>query len=337
VSTVSPADPTVTDPGPVTPSLVVPAAGTVPWRRRRGRLEVALVHRPKYDDWSWAKGKLDPGEEWPVAAARETQEETGLRVHLGRPLPPAGYTVLDRTGEPATKRVRYWAAEVVGGQGRLVNEIDEVRWLDVVAAHDRLDYARDREQLRAVVRADAAGQLTTWPLVVVRHAKARPRRSWKRPDPERPLDERGQERAQALIPLLAAYGVTRLVSSSSTRCADTLRPYAAAAGLSLRLRDGLSEEGFEADPARSAHHLRRLVERGAPAAVCSHGPVIPSLLSWLEARVDPRLDGEPALSTMSDMLAAAADDAMDKGEVLVCHLVGTGDDTRMVAVERHRP
>ena len=131
-----------------------------------------MVHRPKYDDWSWAKGKLDLGEEWPVAAARETAEETGLTVHLGMPLPPASYTVLDRTGVPATKQVRYWAAEVVGGDGALLHEIDEVAWLDVATAHDRLDYARDRDQLRAVVRAEAGGRLTSWPLAVVRHAKA---------------------------------------------------------------------------------------------------------------------------------------------------------------------
>ena len=143
--------------------------------------------------------------------------------------------MLDRTGVPATKQVRYWAAEVVGGKGRLLNEIDEVAWLDVLTAHDKLDYARDRDQLRAVVRADAAGRLTTWPLAVIRHAKARPRGSWTPPDPERPLDERGQAQAEAIVPLLAAYGVTRLVSSSSVRCADTLRPYAAAAGLPLRL------------------------------------------------------------------------------------------------------
>ena len=317
----------------VTPSLVVPAAGTVPWRRRRGHLEVALVHRPKYDDWSWAKGKLDPGEEWPVAASRETAEETGLDVHLGMPLPAATYMVLDRTGVPATKQVRYWAAEVVGGAGKLVNEIDEVAWLDVLTAHDRLDYARDREQLRAVVRADAAGRLTTWPLAVVRHGKARPRGSWtRRPDPERPLDQRGQEQAQAIAPLLAAFGVTRLVSSSSLRCADTLRPYAAAAGLSVRLRDGLSEEGFAADPDRSAHHLRRVVERGTATAVCSHGPVLPSLLSRLLGLVDDSADDGPAAATA---LAEAVADGMAKGEVIVCHMVDTGDAARITAVERY--
>ena len=78
---------------------VIPAAGTLPWRRRRGTLEVALVHRPKYDDWAWAKGKLDPDESWPTAAARETHEETALEVRLGRPLPSAAYTVLDGEGE----------------------------------------------------------------------------------------------------------------------------------------------------------------------------------------------------------------------------------------------
>ncbi|HQV84172.1 MAG TPA: NUDIX domain-containing protein, partial [Ornithinibacter sp.] len=78
----------------------IPAAGTLPWRLRDGELEVALVHRPRYDDWSWAKGKLDPGEDWAVAAVRETVEETGLVVRLGPPLPEARYTLLGRDGTP---------------------------------------------------------------------------------------------------------------------------------------------------------------------------------------------------------------------------------------------
>ena len=182
----------------------IPAAGTVPWRRRRGQLEVALVHRPKYDDWSWAKGKLDPGEQWPVAAVRETHEETALEVTLGRPLPGAEYTVLDGDGQPATKEVRYWAAEASKPAGPLRNEIDEVRWLDVISASDRLDYARDRDQLRAVVRADKAGTLTTWPLVLVRHAHATGRGSWSGDDQLRPLTSSGRQRAAARAPGLAA-------------------------------------------------------------------------------------------------------------------------------------
>jgi 8-oxo-dGTP pyrophosphatase MutT (NUDIX family) len=311
----------------------IPAAGTLPWRVREGSLEVALVHRPRYDDWSWAKGKLDPGEEWVVAAVRETDEETGLRVVVGVPLPESRYTLLGRDGTPDDKVVRYWAARVVGGRGRLVNEIDEVAWLDPKSAHDRLDYARDRDQLLAVVRWHQAGVLDTWPLVLVRHAHAVARSEWSgAPDTSRPLDRRGRERARALVPLLDAYRPVRLVCSSSDRCVETVEPYAASVGRRLRLRDGLSEEGHADDPTKAPRHLARLLEQGRPALLCSHGPVLPPILDDLLNRVHP--DGDPATP---DRLAAARAEGLDKGEALVCHLVGTGGDARVVAVERHRP
>jgi 8-oxo-(d)GTP phosphatase len=315
-------------------TTAIPAAGTVPWRRRRGRLEVALVHRPKYDDWSWAKGKLDPGEDWPAAAVRETLEETSLEVGLGRPLPPARYTVLDGTGQPATKEVRYWSAEATKPAGPLQNEIDEVRWLDVVAAHDSLDYARDRDQLRALVRADQAGTLATWPLVLVRHAKAVSRSAWRGADHLRPLDRAGLERSAQLAAVLAAYLVTRVVSSPSLRCTETVRPYATQHGADLRTRKSLSEEGYAAEPARTLRHLDRLVEGGAGAAVCTHGPVIPPLLARLRSLVD---DDEPDADAVRETLGAAEEQKMAKGEVLVAHLAGTGSSARVVAVERHLP
>jgi 8-oxo-dGTP diphosphatase len=296
---------------------------------------VALVHRPKYDDWAWAKGKLDPGEDWAVAAVRETHEETALEVRLGRPLPCAAYTVLDRDGEPASKEVRYWSAQVTGGGGPLANEIDEVRWLDVAAAHDLLDYARDREQLRALVRADAAGALDTWALALVRHAKAVPRSQWTDPDDQlRPLDQQGRQRAGVIAPLLAAYGVRRLVSSPSVRCADTVQPYAVRLGRRLRLKEGLSEEGYEADPTQAMRHLHALLRRGAPAVLCSHGPVLPDLLDELAGLVD---EGSDDGTDAAKQLDEAADAKMAKGEVLVAHLVGSGGDARVVAVERHLP
>lgn len=312
----------------------IPAAGTLPWRLRDGMLEVALVHRPRYDDWSWAKGKLDPGEEWSVAAVRETHEETGLAVRLGPPLPESRYFVLGRDGAPDDKVVRYWAALVTGGAGHLVNEIDEVVWLDVPGAHARLDYARDREQLLALVRLQQTDRLDTWPLVLVRHAQAVPRGSWDGDDRLRTLTDTGRERAAVLAAVIAAYGVTRVVSSPSERCLRTVQPYAVAAGVRLRTRAGLSEEGFASSPAKAHRHLARLLELGEPALLCTHGPVLPDLLDDLEQRLD--LD-KPASVEVVEAFAEARDDALVKGEALVCHVVGRGPAARVVAVERHLP
>ncbi len=333
-----------------------------------------MVHRPRYDDWSWPKGKLDPGEEWPVAAVREVFEETGLQVRLGRPLPMSRYAVPsgggdstgsgsesgrsgggDSTGsgsesgssdgsgsarsgsEPDTKEVRYWAAEVVWGTGALVNEIDEVAWLDVAEATDRLTHPRDVDQLRQLVGADRRGALTTWPLVIVRHAHAMSRSSWGKSDPLRPLDARGRARATALIPILAAYGVTRVVTSPSVRCLDTVQPYAVAAGLTVRLKPGLSEEGFAEHPDHAPRHLTRLLDRGTATVLSGHGPVLPMLLQTLAEIVDPGEVGELGVNTAKLILSEAAESGMGKGEALVAHLVGTGGQARIVDVEVYAP
>jgi broad specificity phosphatase PhoE/predicted NUDIX family NTP pyrophosphohydrolase len=309
------------------------AAGTVPWRHRAGALEVALVHRPKYDDWSWTKGKLDADELWQVAAVRETLEETGLHVRLGMPLPPTAYRVLDRTGHPATKQVRYWAATVVGGVGSLENEIDEVVWLDVAGTHDRLDYAHDRQQLRAIQRADLSGTLDTWPLVVVRHGRAVPRSAYKGSrDWLRPLNAVGERQARALIPLLAAYGVSALYSSTSERCVATLVPYAQAIGREIQLRQQLSEESF----ARKGGHrvvktMEHLLDAAEPVAICGHGPVLSTMIKPLLARVTT--DGDLAVSARA-AITGALDLNLEKGEAFVCHVSDAGADAKVVAVER---
>lgn len=338
----------------VADDVVTAAAGALPWRRRKGALEVALVHRPRYDDWSWAKGKLDPGEEWPVAAVREVFEETGLHVRLGRPLPSAWYSVSDDTGQPGPKEVRYWAAEVVGGEGTLLHEIDEVVWLDVDAAMDRLSYDRDRDQLHALVEADRSGTLTTWPLIIVRHAESLHRATWPDADPLRPLDADGRERSEALIPLFSGYGVKRVVTSPAVRCLATVLPYAVAAGLKIRLKPGLSEEGFAEQPEHAPHHLARLLKRGTATVVSTHGPVLPRLLEKLASIAESPdsggsgesggsggsgtsedLDGSGASVENSARLTLleAAQRGMGKGEALVAHVVGTGDQARVVDVE----
>jgi 8-oxo-dGTP pyrophosphatase MutT (NUDIX family) len=127
-------------------SELVRAAGGVLWRHAKdGELEVLLVHRPKYHDWTLPKGKLDDGESAEEAALREVEEETGFRVDLGDELPSTDYH--DRYGRPKT--VRYWVMDIKDGEFRPNREVDEVRWLTVDAAKEELTYARDREVLDA--------------------------------------------------------------------------------------------------------------------------------------------------------------------------------------------
>jgi 8-oxo-dGTP diphosphatase len=145
----------------------------------------------------------------------------------------------------------------------------------------------------------------------------------------RPLNTRGRERAEALVPILSAYGITRVVTSPSVRCLDTVLPYAVAAGHPARLKVGLSEEGFADQPERAPYHLTQVIERGNAAVVCSHGPVLPVLLEQLAELAGP---GE---SNARLELLDAAERGMGKGEALVVHLVGTGDLARVVDVERY--
>lgn len=307
----------------------VPAAGTIPWRVVDGELQVLLVHRPRYDDWSWAKGKLDPGEEAAVAAVRETHEESAHTVRLGRPLPEARYQIFDRDHTYATKEVSYWAATVTDATGTLVNEIDEIAWLGPTEAHNRLDYARDQDQLLALVAMHRAGELDTWPLIIVRHATALPRSKWAQKDWLRPLDARGRARAQALVPLLAAYGPLRVVSSSSTRCRDTLAPYARATATSVKLREALTEEKFEKAPKKAIALVDKEIRRGKPAAICTHRPLLPALLE--------RLRDHGATPDVRALYDEAAANGMEKGELIVAHVSGTGQAARIVAAERYAP
>ncbi len=124
----------------------VKASGGVVCRRGENGLEVALVHRPRYDDWSFPKGKLDRGESWEAGALREVEEEIGLRCALGEELSPTAY----RDNKGRAKVVRYWLMEPIDGTFVPNDEVDEMRWLSVGAAGELLSYDRDRELLREV-------------------------------------------------------------------------------------------------------------------------------------------------------------------------------------------
>ncbi|MGZ6744874.1 MAG: NUDIX hydrolase [Nocardioides sp.] len=282
------------------PQTDVLAAGVVVFRPGK---RVLLVHRPKYDDWSFPKGKLDPGEHVTAAAVREVAEETGLHVRLGPPLTGQRYP----NGGGRSKSVSYWVGRAVGDDDvsgyRPNEEIDEVRWVTRDEAEELLTYPHDRDTRHEALRL----RRRTQALVVLRHGTARTRKAWRQDDRLRPLVAAGRRQAEHLVPLLAAYDVTRLVSSSSMRCVETVTPYADLTGWKLELEDGLSEEG--ATPESVVRVVDDLVTGDEGAVLCGHRPVLPAVFDAL---------GVP-------------DPALEPGEMLVVHLRKGG----VVATERH--
>lgn len=125
---------------------LVRAAGGVVWRWRHGGVEVVLVHRPRYDDWTLPKGKVDPGETYEQAAVREVREEASIVAEIGAELPSTTY--LDRSGKD--KHVRYWAMTLLDGEPAGDNEVDVAEWVPIAEARSRLTYERDVDVLDAL-------------------------------------------------------------------------------------------------------------------------------------------------------------------------------------------
>ncbi len=291
----------------------VVAAGAVMWRPAAGNdgVEICLVHRPRYDDWSLPKGKRGPGEHLLACAVREVEEETGHRVVLGRPLPDQHYQV---DGLP--KHVRYWAAlaDDDAPEWRATDEVDEVIFLPAADAVRRLTHSRDTEPVTALV----ADPIRTTPLVVLRHTDALARSSWTdAPDAERPLDERGVREAAALVAPLSALGVTRVVTSDAVRCVETVRPYAETAGTTLELEPVLSEDGHLDRPDGAGRFTRAVLADAAPTVICAHRPVLPDVIAAATEQSHTEVPGG----------------RLHPGEFLVLHHHGG----TVVAAERHHP
>lgn len=314
---------------------VVHAAGGIPWRERAGRLEVALVHRPRYRDWSWPKGKLDPGESVPAAACREVAEETGTPVVLGPPLPSLRY----RTPDGSAKHVRYWAARVatdddaaaLGARDHVrrapLTEVDDVVWVSAGTAADLLTRPTDRRPLLALQQLHDAGRLGTRVLAVARHGRARQRSAWSGGEDTRPLTSQGAAQARALVGVLAAFGVGEVVTSPWTRCRRTLTPYVERTGLRPRVLDALTEAAYQADRDATVAAVQPYLAAPRDAVVCTHRPALEAVTSLLaEASRKWTLGSVPS-----------KDPWLRTGEVLVAHVVVVGNGPRVVALETHRP
>jgi 8-oxo-dGTP pyrophosphatase MutT (NUDIX family)/phosphohistidine phosphatase SixA len=291
----------------------VRSAGAVLWRPGPAGLEVAVIHRERYDDWSFPKGKREPGEHPVATAVREVAEETGVQVTLGRPLGQSSYS---SGGQP--KLVDYWVASPAD-PGHIPDftpndEVDKLEWLPLPAAQDRLSYERDVRMLERF----ASGPAVTVPFILLRHASAGRKSDWPDQDLARPLDAHGATDADRIAPLLAAFGHSRVISSAAERCVATVRPYAALTGMAIEVDALFTARPVSGVTPEQVARTGELAGEGRPAIICAHRENLPALLTALSSRLGaPPPAGRPLRKAAWWVLHTAAG--------------------QLVAAERHRP
>lgn len=334
------------------PSHLVRSAGAVVWRfrdsSRRAQLgevirdediEILIVHRPRYNDWSWPKGKSEAGEPIVSAAVREVEEETGVLIRLGLPLTVQRY----RLGSGQIKEVRYWVGHVAADSPAARvrppveraprREIDQTRWVTPAKADRLLTRRGDRRLLTEVLAHAHAGTLVTVPMLLLRHAKAVSRATWQGTEAGRVLTRTGVRQSMAVVDMLSAFGVSRLVSSEWTRCKQTLAPYAGLAGLEVNAYAELTEDAAVVECPAGVDEViaAELSELAEPTVVCAHRPTLPRMFAVLQrsssAQVQLAFPQEsPWLSTAEAVIAHVAQ--LPAG-------VERGGERVVLAVERH--
>lgn len=303
------------------------AAGGVMWRETaEGKIRVLLVHRTKYRDISLPKGKVDPGETLVETAVRELDEETGIKVNLGIPLGVSRY----RMGGGGLKVVHWWAAEATEAAIQASTfvpnkEIAALEWVSVKRAKARVSYPADLGILEEFERMLGQGVLRTFPIVVLRHAKASPAEGDQHDD-ERTLSSRGEKQAIAIVPSLRAYGVKKVIASDAVRCTQTVAPLAKATGRAVKPTRKLSQDSWERGKTDVRGIVGKRVRERKPVVLCSHLPVVADIMEEL------------ALATgtvMGPYIAEAA--ALEPAAFSVVHLSATNPGSGIIAIETHPP
>ncbi|MCX6503439.1 MAG: NUDIX hydrolase [Microbacterium sp.] len=308
-------------------ATAVYAAGGVVWRVVEGKLRILLIHRTQYRDVTLPKGKVDPGETLVETAVREIFEETGIRVSLGLPVGVSRYTM----PKGREKVVHYWAAEATEDAIRASafvpnKEIAALEWVSPKKALTYLSYPVDVEIVESFLTFADDGVLETFPIIALRHAKALSRGEWDGSDATRPLSERGARQAKAIVGPLRAYGVRRIVSSDAVRCVSTVKPLSKALGRSIRTTPDLSQDAWEEGASDARAVVGKRVRARKPAVLCSHGPVLPEILSELAL----------ATGTLKGSYLGSAS-SLEVAGFSVVHLSRTNPGSGIAAIETMLP
>jgi 8-oxo-dGTP diphosphatase len=250
------------------------AAGAVLWRKsEKKKIEVLIIHRPKYDDWTFPKGKAEVGEPLIACAYREVLEETNIETAFGPYLGEVEYLTND-----GKKKVSFWSAKVVKEKDFKPNtEVDQLKWVEVTKVKELLTLDTDRKILEQFLQIEP----DTKPLILLRHAKAVTRDEWQGEDDDRPLDSYGQNQAKRLLAMYQVFNLEQIHSSDAVRCYDTVVAIAKGLNIKLEVTGKLSESTFKKDKEKAFDYAKDLIKLNESVLLCSHNPILPKMLNKL--------------------------------------------------------
>jgi 8-oxo-dGTP diphosphatase len=264
-------------------SATILAAGAVLWRKgEKKKIEVLIIHRPKYDDWTFPKGKAEIGEPLIACAYREVLEETNIETAFGPYLGEVEYLTND-----GKKKVSFWSAKVIKEKEFNSNaEVDQLKWVEVTKVKELLTLDTDRKILEQFLRIEP----DTKPLVLLRHAKAVTRDEWQGEDDDRPLDSYGQNQAKRLLAMYQVFNLEKIHSSDAVRCYDTVVAIAKGLSIKLEVTGKLSESTFKKDKEKAFDYAKDLMKLNESVLLCSHNPILPKMLNKLTKKSEVDAD-----------------------------------------------
>jgi 8-oxo-dGTP diphosphatase len=262
----------------MTPTIL--AAGGVIWRKDdHDQVEVLLVHRPRYDDWSLPKGKAESGEALISCAYREIIEETGLNIKLGPYIGSVEYYVPD-----GLKHVSYWSATVLDEDHPFHpnEEVDDLSWQRVDEATAKATRDSDKEILERFLTVPFESSA----LIMLRHAKALERSEWQGEDEDRPLQLIGQQQAKRMLSLYQVFGVDEIHTSDAVRCLDTVSVMAQGLSITPKISRDISEYTYKKNKEKAIDYAKEIIKKNSQIVICSHNPVLPRMMEKLTKKID---------------------------------------------------